>query len=135
MPGEIPMEDPRLCRVDVYVINYSPVRFAVTVNGETMLFDSAESCPLENSEVVALCSRLRAVRKAKTSLTVHIANITAAVVPAEHKDEGPIVCIGAIDADWEVALDSDEADALADVLESVAKAKSGHVASALKFWD
>lgn len=61
--------------------------------------------------------------------------MTAAVFPGEDKDEGPIVCIGAINSDWEVAMDADEADALADVLESVAKSKSGHTASALHFWD
>lgn len=32
-------------------------------------------------------------------------------------------------------MDSDEADAFANVLESVAKSKSGNSASALKFWD
>lgn len=129
------MEDRRLCRIDVYVRFRSPVQIAVSINREAMLFDSSESCSLENSQVVALCSRLRSVRKAKTPLTVHIAHITAEVIPGVDKDEGPIVCIGAIDSDWEVAMDSDEADALADVLESVAKSKSGHIASALEFWD
>lgn len=100
-----------------------------------MPFGSMESCSLENSEVAALCSRLRAVKKAKTPLIVLIADISTAVIPGNEKDEGPIIIIGAIDPDWEVTMDSDEADALADVLESVAKSKSGNSASALKFWD
>ena len=129
------MEDRRLCRIDVYVRFRSPVHLAVSINREIMRFRTGQSCSLENSEVAALCSRLRAVKKAKTPLTVHIALMTAAVIPGEDKDEGPIVCIGAIDSDWEVAMDSEEADALADVLESVAKSKSGHISSALEFWD
>ena len=92
-----------------------------------------DSCTLEKSEALALCSRLRSAKRAKASLSFEIGLLGLYVDADKAPDEDVIITIQPITDEWEVSLWAEEAEALADVIEGVAKSTNSYSTGAVNF--